>query len=205
MDKKGVQRVSNIIPNQYDPVSYWAQREHPNTEAAPGISPPHRNYFSENAAGAKSVLELGPGIGRLFPLYAGIPRTVTLDLSRKYAEHAKKVSVTLGLELEQFFLDDAVQPYPFQEQEFDLSVASFVLLHVPFENIRHTLAELARVSRKVIVFDGDDPNWPATEAERKPSSHCFRHDHDALCRGLGLKKSQTYTFPGGSIGFTFSR
>lgn len=197
--------MASIIPSKYDPVSYWAQREHPNTDEAPGISPPHRNFFNVNAACARSVLELGPGIGRLFPLYQDIPRTVALDLSRKYENHAKNVASNLNLNLEQYFLNEALQPYPFQDGEFDISVASFVLLHIPFENIRHTLSQLARVSNKVIVFDGDDPNWPATEAERKPSSHCFRHDHDALCRDLGLQKGLTQKFPGGSIGFTFSR
>jgi SAM-dependent methyltransferase len=197
--------MPNIVPDHYDPVSYWKQREHPNTGTAPGISLPHRNYFSSNTVDATSVLELGPGIGRLFPLYKGMERVAALDLSRKYKDHAKNAAHNTGVSLEQHFLEGAVEGYPFKDQEFDVAVASFVLLHVPFENIRHTLTELSRVSKKVIVFDGDDPNWPATEAERKPSSHCFRHNHGNLCEELGLNKTPTERFQGGSIGFCFSR
>jgi SAM-dependent methyltransferase len=197
--------VSKTIPDHYDPISYWAQREHPNTGEAPGISPPHRQYFSENTIGAKSILELGPGIGRLFPLYKGMERVAALDLSHKYQDHAKDAARHAGVLLEQYFLNNAVESYPFDDGEFDVAVASFVLLHVPFENIQHTISELSRVAKKVIVFDGDDPKWPATEADRKPSSHCFRHDHGALCKELGLAKAPTERFQGGSIGFTFSR
>lgn len=197
--------MSKIVPDHYDPLTYWAKREHPNTGEAPGISPPHRQYFSENTSDAKSILELGPGIGRLFPLYKGIERVAALDLSHKYQDHAKESAQRANVPLEQYFLSDALDSYPFNNGEFEIAVASFVLLHVPFENIRHTISELSRVSKKVIVFDGDDPSWPTNESERKPSSHCFRHDHEALCRELSLTKSATERFQGGSIGFTFSR
>lgn len=196
--------MASIVPDIYEPVRYWQEREHPNTDKRPGISQEHADFFRREAVGAASVVEMGPGIGRLFPLYKGFERIDTVDLSTNYQAQATAAAEAAGISVNPHYLEAALQRYPFDDQTFDLGIASFVLLHVPFENIRATMAELARTCRKVLVMDGEDPRWPASENERLPSSHCFRHDHDAICSEIGCVKSPTVRFAGGSIGFTYA-
>lgn len=185
----------SFIPEVYDPVEYWNSRDQPNTDANPGISPAHRAVFDRHLKHGARVLELGPGIGRLFPVYEGCSELATLDLTHQHEATLKTVASQYDLPLRQEFLNDALAPFPFADQSFDLAVSAYVFIHVPFENIRHSMSEMARVAQRAIVFATSNPNWPKTEAERKPSSHCFDHDYDALCRELGMKIVDRVEFP----------
>lgn len=202
-------KPKSVVPEHYDPVTYWNEREHPNTAPNPGVSAEHARFFRRHIGGHASLLELGPGVGRLFPLYSGLPEVATLDLTRRYEPQVAAAAQTLGLSVQQNFLDDPLAPFPFADGRFDVGVSSFVFIHVPFENIRHSMSELARVARHVVAFVGDDPAWPKTPAARKPSTHCFGHDYDALCADIGCTITDREVFVNAkgqrAIGFVYRR
>jgi len=204
-----MEKPKSVVPERYDPVTYWNERAHPNTAPNPGVSAEHARFFQKQIAGQKSLLELGPGVGRLFGLYRGLQEVATLDLTQRYAAQVRAAADALGLGVTQNFLSDPLAAFPFAEARFDVGISSFVFIHVPFENIRHSMSELARVARKVVVFVGDDPVWPRTPAERKPSSHCFGHDYDALCDEIGcvITDREIFVNPKGqrAIGFVYRR
>ena len=82
-DKKG------FVPEHYDPVEYWNTRKQPNTAKAPGVSQNHADFFRKHTPlDAPAILELGPGVGRLFSIYKSARDGVfdTLDLTRQH-EH----------------------------------------------------------------------------------------------------------------------
>jgi SAM-dependent methyltransferase len=136
---------------------------------------------------ASSVLEIGPGIGRLFPLYTEVPRVATVDLSLQYKGRADNAASSLGISVESFYIDDALAPFPFKDAEFDLGVAAFVFIHVPFDNITHSLNEAARCCKNVVVMSAVDRRWPKPAMKFDPKWHCFNHDYESLCRDIGLR------------------
>ncbi|WP_146591387.1 class I SAM-dependent methyltransferase [Puniceibacterium confluentis] len=178
----------SFVPERYEPAEYWNTRDQPNTQANPTVSQPHAEFFRKHVADGSRILEMGPGIGRLFPLYAGAQnaRFSTVDLTEQHRATLDAAAAAHGLTVDQNHIINADDPYPFEDNAFDVTVSSFVLLHVPFEYIRKTLLEMARVSHRVIVFDANVDTRAKTEAERTPSTHVFGHDYDALCRELGL-------------------
>jgi len=193
-DKKA---QKGFVPDYYDPVEYWNTRSQPNTEKAPGISQMHSDFFHRNIGHAPAILELGPGVGRLFALYKNSRDGVfaTLDLTRQHERTVELAAREQNLVVKQYFIAEADAAYPFADNQFDIGVSSFVFIHVPFEYIRHSMSEMARTCRKVIVFASDNPAWPKTEAERKPSTHVFGHDYQALCSDLGLVVHDYALFP----------
>jgi len=66
----------NDAANTYDPKAYWDTRAHPNTEEAPGLNQHDQSFMGSRLEDVQSVLEIGPGVGRLFPLYRSIPPSV---------------------------------------------------------------------------------------------------------------------------------
>lgn len=173
--------------NQYDPVEYWNKREHPNTLADPGVSAAQASCVSKFLGNAESILEIGPGVGRLFPLYAKLKNVNTVDISRNYSERLRRVAQALGIPFYENFLDSPTDTFPFSDRAFDCGIASFVFLHIPFETIPHTMAEMARVCKRVLILTGVSEEWPKSPSERKPTSHCFNHDYLALCEEVGCE------------------
>jgi len=166
---------------RYDPMQYWNEREHPNTAEDPGVSQAHAEFLEKFIGEADEILEIGPGVGRLFPLYRRLKVANTIDISRKYAERLRRAAKARNVPLNDVYLDGPTQTFPFSDRQFPKGVASFVFLHVPFENIRHTMSEMARVCSQVAIITGVDENWPKSEAERTPTSHCFNHDYRRIC------------------------
>jgi hypothetical protein len=193
----------------YDPMQYWNSREHPNTQVDPDINPVEASFLSPLLKGANSVLEIGPGVGRLFPVYKNVPRFATVDLSQNYRERAEKRASILNLSVESHYIDSALAPFPFKDDEFDVGVVAFVFIHVPFENIVHSLREAARCCKKVAVVSARHRDWPKIGAKFDPSWHCFDHDYESLCKNAGLlyygyqKFSETPEVTG--FGFVFGR
>ncbi|WP_132032357.1 class I SAM-dependent methyltransferase [Aquabacter spiritensis] len=191
----------------YNPAEYWNMREHPNTAAAPDINVHDRQFITPILEEAKSVLELGPGVGRLFPLYKNVPRVATVDLSRNYADRAKDAALNVGISVEAFYLDTPLAPLPFMAGEFDVGIAAHVLMHVPFENIEHSMSELARVCKQVRVISVVHRFWPKKGTRFDPKWHCFNHDYEAICKSLNLQFGDYEKFSEGadigSFGFSF--
>jgi ubiquinone/menaquinone biosynthesis C-methylase UbiE len=178
--------AKNFIPQQYDPVTYWRTREQPNTVADPGVSKMDDDFFGRFFNLGDKVLELGPGVGRIFKLYQGSASVTTSDIADQHRALLDKKAADLGLHLKQDFLDDPKAKLPYADNVFDVGVSSYVFIHIPFDNIRHTMSELARTCRKVVCFVGKDAGWPNAEQQRKASTHCFAHDYKKIIGDLGL-------------------
>lgn len=201
--------MSDGRAGSYDPKSYWNAREHPNTLADPGISPLESGFIAPRIAGAASLLEMGPGVGRLFPLYRGVPRVDTLDLSTNYRTRAGDAARRAGITVTDHYIDDPLAEFPFADGAFDVGIACHVLMHVPFANIAHTMRQIARTCRKVVVVSAYNRNWPLPGTDHRPDWHCFTHDYAALCERIGcryLDQTQLAQREGeGSFGFVFER
>lgn len=174
------------VVTPYEPKQYWNTREHPNTAVDPGLSPVEVNFLQPKLLAAHSVLEIGPGVGRLFPLYAGIERVCTVDLSTNYRDRAKEAARLAGVSVQDFYLSDPLAPLPFAPGEFDLGITSHVLMHVPFDNIEHSMLEATRVCRRVMVISAMHKYWPQKGKPFDANWHCFTHDYPAICAKLGL-------------------
>lgn len=197
------------MSEKYNPAEYWNTREHPNTAEAPGINHHEIDFLGPKLAEANSVLELGPGIGRLFPLYKEVAETSTLDLSTNYDERARAAATASGVAIDANFIDDPLAKFPFADNTFDLGIASHVLMHIPFENISHSMSEMARCCKSVAVISAIHRYWPRKGAEYDPKWHCFAHDYEAICKDLGCTFAERTTFAerelDGSFGFVFSK
>ena len=111
--------------------------------------------------------------------------------------------------MQDHYLSDPLAPLPFVTGEFDLGVLSHVLMHVPFENIEHSMAEAARVCRRVLVISATHIYWPRKGKSFDPKWHCFAHDYEGICKSLGLAYGG-YTQimqreKEGAFGFVFAR
>lgn len=200
---------SDQTVNRYDPRAYWNAREHPNTAADPGLSPQEIDFLNPKIASARSLLEIGPGVGRLFPLYRDTPRVCTVDLSVNYRDRAREAARRAGILVHDHYLDDARAPLPFADGEFALGITSHVLMHVPFENIEWTMSEAARVCRRVAVISARHRFWPRKGQTFDPKWHCFAHDYEAICKTIGCAYGGYQVFverpDDGAYGFVFGR
>lgn len=193
----------------YDPRDYWNSREHPNTAVDPGLNPDEVKYLGSRLNGVGSVLEVGPGVGRLFPLYKSVPTVATVDISFNYLTRARAAATAAGIKVNDNYLIEPQQKLPFADQEFDLGVTSHVLMHIPFELIEHTMSEAARCCKQVVVISAWHKAWPKKGATFDPKWHCFTHDYEAICRSIGCQYSNYTPFAqretDGSFAFSFAR
>ena len=169
--------MSSTQRKNYDPITYWNKRKDPNSDAGREIGRVSfdTNYIRRNTASVDSVLELGPGIGRTFSSYDPGMQITTLDITRNYQEELARVARSAGLGLQQYFLADPREKYPFPDQEFDVGVSFQVFIHQPADIFEHSFAEMARVCKKVIVSVGAHCNTAKSQPHSAP--HVFRHDY----------------------------
>jgi ubiquinone/menaquinone biosynthesis C-methylase UbiE len=197
------------MSEKYDPTEHWNTREHPNTAENPGISPVEYDFLGPLLSQANSLLELGPGVGRLFPLYKSVAQFSTLDLSTNYTDRAQSAADAAGIGVQANFIKGPLDPFPFDDNTFDMGIASHVLMHIPFENIEHSMSELARCCNKVAVITVLERQWPRKGTSFDPRWHCFAHDYEALCRELGCEMSEKTMFREqenvSSFGFVFGK
>lgn len=197
------------MSEKYDPTEHWNTREHPNTAENPGISPVEYDFLGPLLSQANSLLELGPGVGRLFPLYKSVAQCSTLDLSTNYTDRAQSAADAAGIGVQANFIKGPLDPFPFDDNTFDMGIASHVLMHIPFENIEHSMSELARCCKKVAVITVLERQWPRKGTSFDPRWHCFAHDYEALCRELGCEMSEKTMFREqanvSSFGFVFGK
>lgn len=172
-------------PAPYDPATYWNHRPNPNNEA--GVQRDRVDfdvaYIQRSVDGEQDlVLELGPGVGRTFGAYGPGQHVTSLDLSRIYREQLAELANSQGIDLDQRFLADPADPFPFGDSTFSVAVASQVLLHVPPDNIRHTMSELVRVSRRTVAISAFRHGEPIGV---HAGAHDFNHDYITIATDLG--------------------
>lgn len=193
------------MANAYDPKAYWQERPHPNTAEAPGINDLDRAFLAPRAARAGSILEIGPGVGRLFPLYKDAETVATLDISTNYADRARAAAAEAGIEVAAHFREASQESFPFADAAFDLGVMSHVLQHVTFEDVAPTMREAARVCREVAVISDQSPSWPKKGQAHAPGMHCFDHDYRAVCDEIGCEVTSFERHQNGPIAFVYRR
>lgn len=180
--------------NRYDPATYWNDREDPNSKLNKALPKRIEEYVVKHLPSDGKVLEFGPGVGRLFSLFSG-RHIDTLDISKKYKKALEDQARQYNVELNQYHTTSADDSFPFRDGSYSLSIACQVLIHVPFEVIKHTVSELARVSDAVLIVSGNSENWPKSPQEINGFVHCFSHDYLELSRELGLQAEDVHHNP----------
>lgn len=168
---------------EYDPQTYWNTRPDPNS--ARGCKPERVDFDStfirHHVAEASNVFELGAGVGRTFSAYRPGTQLTTLDISQLYQDQLDARAAAHGIVLQQQFLSDPLQQFPFADDQFECGVCFQVMIHQPPEIFLHSLSELLRICRKTVVNVGIHQNSPQSVAPK--GTHVFAHDYiDAAAR-----------------------
>jgi len=152
---------------KYNPFIYWKNRENPNRNCCPTNA--ERAFLAPEISIADSILDVGPGVGRMFSLYRPEVPICGVDISETYKHKAKAKAMAHGLNYEhEVLLDFYKTGLPFERESFDLCIAVKVLLHVTPDQIDFIMSEMARVATKVMITSkiGDDP-----------ADHVFNHNY----------------------------
>lgn len=174
----------------YDPHEYWQRRG-----ADYHDPPPHLEAQDELAnlvewvrhAGPGTVLEVGPGWGRIYLALRGAGLTFAdfrlCDIAPSMLDGCQQRT---GMRPDPW--DGRTLPYP--DGAFDLVISFSVLLHVPPPDLARHFGEIVRVSRSRVFVA------TCTEAEPPLAPHCFLHDYGALLGRFGLNVEKTKEFAG---------
>jgi SAM-dependent methyltransferase len=166
---------------EYEEAEYWNSRQDPN--APEGWAPEHLkttiDYIREHTTGARSVFEIGPGVGRTLEAHSPGCSIQCYDISSLYQERLLQRARELGLDLKLDIAEPGSGRLPYADQEFGVGVASQVFLHQRPENIARMMQEMARICRKVVVVTG---GYAMPGAD-----HVFPHDYPAICTSIGCE------------------
>ncbi len=125
----------------------------------------------------RSVLDLGCGAGRLFPIYleAGLTPILGVDIAARalaLAHRAYPQVPTRRARIEDLSLD----------QQFDLVVIHRVFQHLPPENLPRAVAATSRLARQLIYLNEiNDQESPQLNG----GGYIFKHDYPALFAAHG--------------------
>lgn len=143
------------------------------------------NYLKELTF--TSVLELGCGFGRITKLilnnFPGIQKYVGVDISPHQIENAKNyLKSTNNSQIVNFIVSD-IQSLSINDQ-FDLVLASEVLLHVLPSEIKMVMEKMKQLSKlHIINIDWYEENLPEVVAE-----HNFVHSYEDIYKSMsGVK------------------
>ena len=167
----------------YDPTHYWNRRTMPNSVRGlqQDVIKLNADYIYNCIGADKTVLDLGPGIGRLLDGFRDVKQLYAADISSMYRGRFLQKCYDMNIPVD-FSLVDINESLPYSTGFFDWSVAVEVLLHQPPQHIYHVVSELSRVAKKTLVI---------TTVSDKPSgaAHCFNHNYVKIYKGVGLKIS----------------
>lgn len=125
-----------------------------------------------------SLLEVGCGPGRLFPVYIDVSEVTVVDFSYWMLRRAIALKREKGYNYNIFKMD--ARHLLFLDDSFDMVVTSNVLLHIPHRTIENVVSEITRVCKGVIVcveyFE---------EKQSEVSDFCFLHDYPLLFGDIG--------------------
>jgi len=179
-------RNTPVNETPYDEVSYWGKREH--------VTSSDEIYFNPNYGFIESqinhwdnVLDLGVGEGRLLSAMKKAHSLTLCDISPLNGEIVMSKALELGVPA-RYILLDKIHPIPFSDKEFDVAVASQVLLHQRPCNILPVMKELARVADRVVCISSyeegwffDEPGGPIHDERRG----CFNYDYNKIVKENG--------------------
>jgi SAM-dependent methyltransferase len=168
--------------------------EHNRVERGAGFvfaGPERVELFRRYVGGpGRRVLDLGCRDGALTQAYAGGNEIVGVDADREALAEAEK----LGIETRWADLDDAL---PFEDGSFDVVVSRIAPHH--FGDIRAAVAEMARVSNRLVVIEDtlfSSERHEAAERLRDPT-HVRNYTEDewrGFLREAGLEVEQVESF-----------
>jgi len=176
---------------KYDVIKYWNEREDPNNPSNPLHD--HSTYVYKNLEECKSILDFGPGIGRMFPAFADCDDVIGYDISFKYVERIHYEASLYPFEFT-LMIENEISELPFKDGQFDAVVCVSVLLHQTKDKIESIMSELCRVGKKVIVISFYNP-----KKEIKEGDTYFHYDYPEICERNGwniiemeIRKRQIY-------------
>lgn len=130
-----------------------------------------------------SVLEIGCGFGRITKLILknfNVSRYVATDISHDQIENAKRY---VNSDLVEFRLE-SVHDMDYNK-EFDLVIASEVLMHLPPGEIRDAITIMENAAKKYCI----NVDWYAPGESNTAGGFCWQHDYKSLySNGNMIKK-----------------
>ena len=165
----------------YDEIEYWNKRENPNAKNPD--TEKHIKYVKENLKGCKNILDFGCGVGRIFPAYEKIDTVEGYDISSNYKSIIIEKSNEFDFKLN-LTINKKIEDLPYNNNEFDASVAVSILLHQRPKNILKIMSELYRVSKKVIIISWFDPVLKFNDHNKNIDSknYCYHYNYYEICK-----------------------
>lgn len=183
-------------PWRYDPLAYWNARRNPNS-ATPEMTRDHIEYVRRHVSDCRRIIDLGPGVGRIFPAYEGLESVEGYDISTAYRERALDAA---GRHSFQFRLriEDHIGNLPYEDDRFDAAVSVSVLLHQTPDRVVDLMRELARVARKVVIvslFDAERPYDAVAKRHAPRPQYCFNYDYFGICEANAWTVIDSHVVP----------
>lgn len=139
--------------------------------------------FLKNEIDFNSVLEIGCGFGRITKLitenFPTIEKVSAIDLSPAQIENAKRNVNSDKVK----FLCGKIQDLNIHSENYDLVLASEVLMHISFTEIDPVIEQLVRISKKHII----NLDWYRQTSGVESGEYCFVHDYEGLYKKYGCK------------------
>jgi SAM-dependent methyltransferase len=139
------------------------------------------------AIGATSIIDVGCGAGRMFPLYVEMELDfVGCDISEVALEiaHARFPNAKLNRLKSEDICLRALQ------RRFDLAISNWSLMCVDHRRIARAVAGIAQVAKAIYI------NEPIDEQVTRIADHLFLHDYDTMFSRVGFYKAKAFSAPG---------
>lgn len=160
----------------YDPKSYWNRRQDPNSSGGKEKDAILRNiaFIKQEIASHHSILDFGPGVGRLLEAYDPEHKIYAVDLSSQYKGRLCAKALSLGLDLSFVLLNDVALDLPIPC--VDCAVIVEVFLHQPYDCIQDVIRSITKKTERLVVINSHF---------HKDGYHVFVHNYDRLFREVG--------------------
>ncbi|MGI8927362.1 MAG: class I SAM-dependent methyltransferase [Tepidiformaceae bacterium] len=137
---------------------------------------------------AESVLDLGCGSGRLFPVYEGaaLREVLGVDIAARALSLAAKLHPTIPT------LRSRAEDLPL-DRPFDLIVVHRVLQHLPPQTLPAVLDRVCRIARKAIYIN---EIGASDHANLSGARYMFEHDYASLFSARGWERAESGLVPG---------
>lgn len=166
----------------YDEIKFWNNKKWPNAKLPQEMVEKYPlNYLNKNIKEAKSILDFGPGVGRMFPAFKNAFSVEAYDISSKWEKEIKKEANDYNFSFNLYIDPNPILgKTPYKDKQFDACVVMSVLMHQRPQHIETIMKELIRVSKKVIVGTYMDENrkFSKTEQDKKK----YNHDYKSICK-----------------------